>query len=106
MSFAAISTAAGGLRAASARLEQAALRIAVPETAAPETALRGQPGPGQTPGTVASPGVPAGLIAVFESSDITSAVIDAKLAEISFKASAAIIKTADEMFDALLDVTA
>lgn len=100
MSIGALSTALGGMQAASARLDQAAGRIARAGTPAISTPK--QTAPTATP-TSGPPVAPLANPASANSNDLVGGVVDAKLAEISYKANAAVVKVASEMLGALLD---
>jgi hypothetical protein len=93
----ALSSAIGGLHAASARIERAAGTIA-----------RGNASP-EPPGKAAPPvlgGRPIDRQASdVGGADITSGLVELRLAAISYKASLATLRVADQMQDALLDVT-
>lgn len=93
----ALSSAIGGLHAASARIERAAGTIArgsaspEPSGKAAAPALGGRPIDRQVSGVGGA--------------DITSGLVELRLAAISYKASLATLRVADQMQDALLDVT-
>jgi hypothetical protein len=76
----AISTAATGIRSSANQFEKAAQRVVQATT--PET--------GQTSETTSSDDLPA-------------AIVDTKMSALSFKANAAVFKTADKMVGTLLD---
>ena len=101
MSITAISTALGGMQAASARLEQAAGRIV-------RAGASIDPTPASTPNAATETSQPVSLLsspASLNSDDLVGGIIDAKLAEISYKANLNVVKVANEMLGALLDIT-
>ncbi len=94
----AISSALGGLQAATGRLERAASTIATAPVNAADT--------GNSPDTSGSTGRPIDSGALFDQSDtFAGALIDAKLAEISYKANLAVLRVADNLTEELLDIT-
>ena len=93
----AISSALGGIQSATARFEKAASDVAT-AGAGPqnEDAARSQ---GQTSGR------PIDRSALFGGGDsFAGSLIEAKLAEVSYKANIAVLRVADNLSDELLDI--
>jgi len=105
MSITAISTALGGMQAASERLEQAAGRIVRAGASIEPTSATT---PASTPNAAATANQPVARLsspASLNSDDLVGGIVDAKLAEISYKANLNVVKVANEMLGALLDIT-
>ncbi len=95
----AISSALGGIQSATARFEKAASDVA--------TAGAGQQSDGtaqsqgQTSGRPIDRGAPFGA-----DNSIAGSLVEAKLAEVSYKANIAVLRVADNLTEELLDITA
>ncbi len=100
----AISNALSGLHGAGERLEAAAARVTRAGTGFAQNPNTDQP---QTTGNVPTGAKPASSsVSGLAGLDLAAGVVDAKQAANSYKASIAVIKTANKMFDALLDIVA
>ena len=94
----AISSALGGLQAATGRLERAASTIATAPLNTAETDSASD--------ATESTGRPIDAGGLFDQGDaFAGALIDAKLAEISYKANLAVLRVADNLTEELLDIT-
>lgn len=97
--IAAISSAISGIQSATTRFENAAYKVALPDDAVQRDAA------GQSQNQ--SSGRPLDRSSLLDGGDsFAGPLIEAKLAEVSYKASIAVLQVADDLSEELLDITA